>query len=165
MMEKVSIMSNQDENRRYSMKNQSRTMGFTLIEVMIVVALIGILAALAYPSFVDSVRKSRRGDAQQGLMEAAQKLETFYARNAIYTADLTQVGYSNAGWNDVSAGSDNVWYQIRVNNPAGCALANCFLLESQSLGDQVNDPVTRYTLGSTGAKQHIINGVPKNGWK
>ena len=149
------------------MKKQSRTMGFTLIEVMIVVALIGILAALAYPSFVDSVRKSRRGDAQQGLMEAAQKLETFYARRATYTADLTQVGYSNAGWNDVSAGSNNVWYQIRVVPPVGgtCDLVNCFLLESQSLGDQVDDPVSKYTLGSTGVKQYIINGVTKNGWK
>ena len=152
MMKKVSIVSNK---------------GFTLIEVMIVVALIGILAAIAYPSFIDSVRKSRRGDAQQGLMEAAQKLETFYARRATYTADLTQVGYDNAGWNDVSAGSNNVWYQIRVVPPVvdDCELANCFLLESQSLGDQVNDPVTRYTLWSTGAKEHIINGVPKNGWK
>ena len=142
-------------------------MGFTLIEVMIVVALIGILAALAYPSFIDSIRKARRGDAQQGLMEAAQKLETFYARNAIYTADLTQVGYANAGWNDVSAGSNKVWYQIRVVPPVGgtCDLVNCFVLESQSLGDQVNDPVSKYTLGSTGVKQYIISGVTKNGWK
>jgi type IV pilus assembly protein PilE len=73
MMKKASIGSNK---------------GFTLIEVMIVVALIGILAALAYPSFVDSIRKARRGDAQQGLMEAAQKLETFYARNAMQFTKL-----------------------------------------------------------------------------
>lgn len=150
-----------------SMKKKSYSKGFTLIELMIVVAVIAILAAIAYPNYIDSVRKARRADAQQGLMEAAQKLETYYARNAIYTTDLTQVGYTNAGWNDVSASSNNVWYQIRVV-PAvagSCELANCFVLESQSLGDQVNDPVSKFTLGSTGAKQYIINGVTKNGWK
>lgn len=150
-----------------SMKNKSYSKGFTLIELMIVVAVIATLAAIAYPSYIDSIRKSRRADAQQGLMEAAQKLETFYARNAFYTADLTQVGYTNVGWNDVAGGSNTVWYQIRVVPPVGgtCDLVNCFVLESQSLADQVNDPVSKFTLESTGAKEHIIAGVTKIGWK
>ncbi|GBE08539.1 fimbrial protein precursor [bacterium BMS3Abin11] len=165
-MKKVSIVSNKIENMSFPMKMKSDSKGFTLIEVMIVVALIGILAALAYPSFRDSIRKSRRGDAQQGLMEIAQKLENFYARNATYTTDLTQIGYTNVGWNNVTAGSSTVYYQVRVFPvTAGCALANCFLLETQSMGDQVNDPVSRFTLSSTGAKQLTKNGVTKNGWK
>ena len=139
-------------------------MGFTLIEMMIVVALIAILAAIAYPSFLDSVRKGRRADAQQGLMQAAHKLENFYARNATYTEDLTQVGYGNAGWNDVRAGSDTVYYQIRVQ-PGGCNIANCFILQSQSQGDQVNDAVSTFTLRSTGQKTMVENSVTKNGWK
>ena len=145
-------------------------MGFTLIEMMIVVALIAILAAIAYPSFLDSVRKGRRADAQQGLMQAAHKLENFYARNATYTEDLTQVGYGNAGWNDVRAGSDTVYYQIRVQ-PGGCNIANCFILETQSQGDQVNDAVCWFNIRSTGQKQMNIdtnrdgNCVIRNGWK
>ena len=139
-------------------------MGFTLIELMIVVAVIAVLAAIAYPSFIDSVRKARRADAQTGLMEAAHKLENFYARNAAYTEDLSQVGYANAAWNNISAGSNTVYYQMRVT-PGGCNIANCFVLETQSLGDQVNDPVSSFTLRSTGQKTMVVNGSAKNGWK
>ncbi len=139
-------------------------MGFTLIELMIVVAIIAILAAIAYPSFLDSVRKGRRADAETGLMQAAHKLENFYARNATYTADLTQVGYAAAGWNNISAGSNTVYYQMRVR-PAGCNIANCFILETVSQGDQVNDAVSTFTLRSTGQKTMVVNGVTKNGWK
>ena len=166
MVKKVSKISKSGNNMRPVAK-QSYSMGFTLIELMIVVAVIAILATIAYPSYLDSVRKARRADVQQGLMEAAHKLENFYARNATYTVDLTQVGYTNAEWNDVAAGSNTVWYQIRVVPPVvdTCELVNCFVLESQSLGDQANDPVSKFTLGSTGEKQRIINGVTKNGWK
>jgi type IV pilus assembly protein PilE len=49
--------------------------GFTLIEVMIVVAIVGILAAVAYPSYQDHVRKSRRAEAQSALMGLAAAME------------------------------------------------------------------------------------------
>ncbi len=55
--------------------------GFTLIELMIVVAVVGVLALIAYPSFQDSVRKSRRGDAMAGLMRL-QQLQERYRGNA-----------------------------------------------------------------------------------
>ena len=54
---------------------RARAGGFTLIEVMIAVAIIGILAAIAYPSYIEHVRKSRRTAAKSALSEAAQFLE------------------------------------------------------------------------------------------
>ena len=59
--------------------------GFTLIEVMIVVAIVAILAAVAYPSYQDSVTKSRRADAQGVLMGFAGAMERHYTNENTYT--------------------------------------------------------------------------------
>jgi len=58
--------------------------GFTLIELMITVAIIAILAAIAYPSYKDSVLKSRRAAAQSDLVELASFMERFFSENNQY---------------------------------------------------------------------------------
>lgn len=55
-----------------------RAIGFTLIEIMITVAIIGIIAALAYPSYMDSIRRSNRAEAKTELMDIAQRLQRCY---------------------------------------------------------------------------------------
>ncbi|WP_454831864.1 type IV pilin protein [Pseudoxanthomonas wuyuanensis] len=63
--------------------------GFTLIELMIVVAVVAILAAVAYPSYQEQVRKSRRAQAKADIVEYAQLAERFF------TVNNTYVGFDN----------------------------------------------------------------------
>jgi type IV pilus assembly protein PilE len=53
--------------------------GFTLIEVLVVLAILGILSAFAYPAYTDQVARGRRSGAQSGLMEASQWMQRYYA--------------------------------------------------------------------------------------
>ncbi|MCP4995976.1 MAG: type IV pilin protein [Gammaproteobacteria bacterium] len=132
--------------------------GFTLIELMIVVAVIGILSAIAYPSYMDSVRKSRRTDGQSALLDAAQKMEVFYARNATYTtteADLNP---------PLSGVSPEGYYDINIQNAiAACPITACYRLRATagSTGGQDQDRVSHFRLWSTGRKQHRLSG---GGW-
>lgn len=70
------------------MINSARSQrGFTLIEVMIVVVIVGILAAIALPSYRDYVLRGNRAQGQALLMEAAARQERFYAQNSAYVTD------------------------------------------------------------------------------
>lgn len=66
------------------MKKSAIQKGFTLIEVMIVVAIIGVLASIAYPSYREYVAKARRAEAKTTLIAAQQWMERFYSENFRY---------------------------------------------------------------------------------
>lgn len=68
--------------------------GVTLLELMIVVIIVGILAALAYPSYRDSVARAKRNEAKAALLQIATNQERFYLNNNVYTTDLTQLGFA-----------------------------------------------------------------------
>lgn len=63
---------------------EKRILGFTIIELMIVLVIVAILLALAYPSYIDYVRKSKRGDAQQLLMNWSVNQEIYRSNNTEY---------------------------------------------------------------------------------
>jgi type IV pilus assembly protein PilE len=79
---------------------KSRQQGYTLIEILIVVAILGLLAAIAIPSYQNSILASNRSVAQAALLDLANRQEQFYLDNRTYTADLTNLGgmvFSNGG--------------------------------------------------------------------
>tara|TARA_B100001250_G_scaffold154809_1_gene132999 strand:+ start:5936 stop:6340 length:405 start_codon:yes stop_codon:yes gene_type:complete len=74
-------------NAKLSVKGFARSAGFTLIELMIVVVIVGILAAVAYPSYQEYVRSTREAEAKGLIMEYASSLEAFRSKNFAYPAD------------------------------------------------------------------------------
>lgn len=105
------------------MKNQS---GVTLMELMIVVAVIGILAAIAYPSYRDQVLRSHRSDAKVSLERLAQTLERCYTNSP---SPKTYAGCVTA-----TVPSENGYYSIAV-----APTATSFTLIATALGGQLAD--------------------------
>ncbi len=67
--------------------------GVTLMELMIVVVVIGILTAIAYPSYRQYAAKAKRNEAKSALLQIATLQERYYLQNATYTTDMTKLGF------------------------------------------------------------------------
>lgn len=79
------------------LENSGAQRGFSLIEVMIVVAIVGILSAIAYPSYNSYMVKSRRTDAQRAMVEYAQSMERYFTANGRYTTTAGSTGANTCG--------------------------------------------------------------------
>lgn len=99
-----------------------RQLGFTLIELMITVAIVGILARVAYPSYTSYVVKSSRAAAQTELLQLAALQEKIYLNSSSYSASVTQSYNGTSGTSNglgyTSTTSDSK-YSLSISTPTG----------------------------------------------
>ncbi|MHB1401012.1 MAG: type IV pilin protein [Thiobacillus sp.] len=119
--------------------NTHRQSGFTLIELMIVVAIIGILASIVYPSYTDYLRSSRRADAQSDMLKIQMGMEKWRANNNTYSSNLADAGFTDT----------NPYYAYTITG----ATASAYTINAAAGGDQLNDTgCTALTLDQSGGK-------------
>ncbi|MDO9161340.1 MAG: type IV pilin protein [Methylococcaceae bacterium] len=134
-----------------------KSTGFTLIELMITVAIIGILASIAYPSYQDSVRKSRRADAKGVLLGLANAMERRYTETNSY------VGAAGTPGTPADTGAPRIFeiptettsfYTVTIS----AANASSYTLSAVPTGAQTSDTCGTLTITQTGAKTPTTAG-------
>ena len=127
-----------------------RQTGFTLPEIMFALAIVGILVSMAYPSFMDSLRQSRRSDAHSALLIASNKLERFFSANDTYTTDEELLGFFAEG--DSPALSAGGHYTITVT-PGNSGISSSYVVTAAAAAGQQQDAgCTTLTVDSTGRR-------------
>lgn len=125
--------------------------GFTLLELMVVVAIVGILVAIAVPAYGDAVRKSRRGQAKADLAGLAQRAERFHSVNNTYAGFWASVA---TGDRVSPANSANPAYTLTRDAGADTAV-NSFVLTATPVGGQLEDTrCLALSLSHAGQKTH-----------
>ncbi|MCW7539173.1 prepilin-type N-terminal cleavage/methylation domain-containing protein [Aquabacterium sp. A7-Y] len=146
-------------------------LGFTLIELMITVAVVAILSAIAYPSYTEYIAKGRRAQARTQLLAAQQWMERFYSENYRYdensagtdVADLLAdqpfstapaAGEGSAAYNIALSDVDETTYTLRATRTGGAHNDKCgdFQLEGTGRKSVANYDSTRYATAEAAAE-------------
>jgi type IV pilus assembly protein PilE len=126
--------------------------GFTLLELMIVVAVIAIIAAFAIPSYIEQIHKSRRAEAIRTLGQLELALERWRAENPCYGRSAgvgcpTTLTWTESGTYPTPTASDSEYYTLTI--PAASATPTGYVIKATRKGGQATDRCGDYTFTMT----------------
>ncbi|MGZ4995753.1 MAG: type IV pilin protein [Methylobacter sp.] len=126
----------------------NRQKAFTLIELMVAVAIVGLLAGIAYPSYQDSVRKSRRADVKGVVLGLANAMERRFTETNSYLGAAT--GSANTGAPGIYSvpAATTAYYTVTIS----AATTSSYTLSAAPTGTQSTDECGTLTLTHTGVK-------------
>jgi type IV pilus assembly protein PilE len=137
-----------------------RRAGFTLIELMVTVAIVGILAAVAMPAYSDYVKRGHRVDAKNALLDYAARQERFFAVNNTYSKTFMPLGYLTETPIYVNGTSTTAFYRLTMTGTAGgsSTTVSDFTATASptTVGGQSTDACGSYSLTSLGAQSNVL---------
>lgn len=132
-----------------------KSRGFTLIELMVTVAIVGILATIAVESYTYEVQKSRRTDARSALMDLAGREEKVYSVINAYTNNAAQLGYGTL------TPVGNGYYNVTIVTPD----TQSYLITATPIGPQASDSQCKtLAVDQTGAQTSTGSAPASTCW-
>ncbi len=137
---------------------QSGDCGFTLIELMITVAIVGILAAIAYPNYSEYIERGRRKDAVAVMMEVAQFAERYFTERRTYVGvgaalptSLAQAPREGSPWYNIAISSEGLsTYTATASPRAGWTPSKCGAMSVDAVGTRTIANPTSATAAQVG---------------
>ena len=136
--------------------------GFTLIELMITVAIIAILAAIAYPAYTDQIRKGKRAECRSGLLQSMQQQERYYTqfnKYADFEDGATTAKTKSFSGDSLATSACSIAAVQCTSGTTAVDLNQCVELQGKIPG---NDPVSLLYLTSNGDKGCTYNGTSRD---
>ncbi len=126
--------------------------GFSLAEVLTVLAIIGIITAFAFPSYQGSILKGRRSDGEALMLDVEAKLGKLLYSSGSYSADLTDLGFASSS----NVESKDGYYKVSIlAATTACPINVCYVIRVTPQGGQVDDGIME--LASNGIRRRDKN--------